>query len=118
MIASLLQIAVLSDVLKDEVGCDAFTQQNSNPRNSCRTASSYLGLDLQCGSLQEALWRCDWTAASQPTHRKMLLLTTRAQRFARDGVAAAGMQDRISMLTFVQAQYPSVLKSPICFEVR
>ncbi|XP_034240294.1 uncharacterized protein LOC117644785 [Thrips palmi] len=74
MIASLLQMSVLSDMLKDE-----------------------------CGSLQDVVWRCDWMSASRPTQRKLVLLTARAQRYDRDGLAAAGLQDRISMITFVQA---------------
>lgn len=64
-------------------------------------------LVVQCGSLQDVVWQCDWMAASRPTHQKLVLLTARAQRYNRDGLAAAGMQDRISMLTFVQVEYYS-----------
>ncbi|XP_052122999.1 uncharacterized protein LOC127749317 isoform X3 [Frankliniella occidentalis] len=81
-----------------------------------RLAITYILLGLTayclstCGSVQEAVWRCEWETAGRQAHKKLILLTARVQRYSLDGLAAAGLQERISMTTFAQ-----VMKSSVSF---
>ena len=63
------------------------------------TTESFL---FQCGSVSNWAWQCNWLDSDRRNWYKLAVLMARAQRSDRDGLAAVGMQDTISMATFVQ----------------